>query len=110
MGIYGVVAMAVARRTREIGVRMALGADRRRVGALILRGGLRLALPGLVVGGLAALGVGRVLRFLLLGLSPVDPVALVGVAAALLAVVLLASWVPARRASMLEPVAALRSE
>jgi ABC-type antimicrobial peptide transport system permease subunit len=110
MGIYGVVAMAVAQRTREIGVRMALGADRRRVLGLILRGGFMLALPGLALGGLAALGVGRVLEFLLIGLSPVDPLALGGVAAALLAVVLVASWVPARRASAVEPVVALRSE
>jgi ABC-type antimicrobial peptide transport system permease subunit len=110
MGIYGVVAMAVAQRTREIGVRMALGADRRRVLGLIVGGGFMLALPGLALGGLAALGVGRVLEFLLIGLSPVDPVALGGVAVALLAVVLVASWVPARRASAVEPVVALRSE
>jgi predicted permease len=110
MGIYGVVAMAVAQRTREIGVRMALGADRRRVLGLVIRGGFMLALPGLALGGLAALGVGRVLEFLLIGLSPVDPLALGGVAAALLAVVLVASWVPARRASAVEPVVALRSE
>jgi predicted permease len=110
VGIYGVVAVAVSQRTREIGIRMALGAGRRRVLALILRGGLWLALPGLVLGGVASLGVGRLLRFLLLGLSPVDPVALVGVSVLLLGVVLLASVVPARRAAAVHPVEALRSE
>ena len=110
IGIYGVVAVGVAQRTREIGVRMALGAGRRRVLALILRRGLALALPGLAVGGLIAVFVARFLRFLLLGLSPGDPIALLGVACALLAVVLVASLVPARRAAAVEPVDALRSE
>ncbi len=110
VGIYGVVAVAVQQRTREIGVRMALGAGRRRVLGLILRGGLGLALPGLVVGALAALAVGRAMRFMLLGLSPVDPVALAGVAVALLGIVLLASLVPARRAAAVEPSEALRGE
>ena len=89
---------------------MALGAGRGRVLALILRGGLWLALPGLVLGGAAALGVGRLLNFLLLGLSPVDPVTLLGVSVLLLGVVLLASAVPARRAAAVHPVEALRSE
>jgi predicted permease len=110
VGIYGVVALAVSQRTREIGIRMALGAGRRRVLSLILRSGLALALPGLVLGGAAALGVGRLLGFLLLGLSPVDPVALAGVSTILLGVVLLASVVPARRAAAVHPVEALRSE
>ena len=110
IGIYGVVAVAVQQRTREIGVRMALGAGRRRVLALILRGGLGLALPGLVVGALAALALGRAMRFLLLGLSPVDPVALTGVALALVGIVVLASLVPARRAAAVEPSEALRGE
>jgi predicted permease len=110
IGIYGVVAVAVTQRTREIGIRMALGAGRGRVLALILRGGLALALPGLVLGGAAAMGVGYLLRFLLLGLSPVDPVALGGVSLLLLGVVLLASVVPARRAAAVHPVEALRSE
>lgn len=110
MGIYGVVAAAVAQRTREIGVRMALGAGRRRVLALVLRSGLRLAVPGLVVGGLAALALGRVLRFLLLGLSPADPWALGGVAVVLFVTVAVASMVPARRAAAVEPAEALRSQ
>jgi predicted permease len=110
VGIYGVVAVAVSQRTREVGVRMALGAGRGRVLRLILGGGLRLALPGLILGGLASLVVGRLLSFLLLGLSPVDPVALIGVSCALLLVVLVASAVPARRAAAVHPAEALRSE
>jgi len=110
LGIYGVVAFAVARRTREIGVRMALGAGRRSVMGSVLAGGLGLALPGIVLGGAAAIGVGHLMRFLLLGSSPVDPLALGAVAASLLAVVLVASAVPARRASAIEPVEALRAE
>ncbi|MEJ2202982.1 MAG: ABC transporter permease [Gemmatimonadota bacterium] len=110
IGIYGVVAVSVGQRTREIGVRLALGATRGRVLRLVMRGALVLALPGLLLGGAAALGVGRVLRFLLLGLSPVDPVALGSVAAMLAAVVLVAAIVPARRAAALEPTEALRGE
>jgi ABC-type antimicrobial peptide transport system permease subunit len=110
VGIYGVVAVAVSQRTREIGVRMALGAGRRRVLGLILRSGVGLAVPGLAVGALVAVAVGYLMRFLLLGLSPVDPVALLGVAGVLMAVVMAAAWAPARRASNVEPVEALRSE
>lgn len=110
VGIYGVVALAVSQRTREIGIRMALGAGRGQVLRLIIKGGFWLALPGLVLGGAASLGVGRLLAFLLLGLSPVDPVAIGAVSALLLGVVLLASAVPARRAAAVHPVEALRSE
>jgi predicted permease len=110
LGIYGVVAFAVSRRTREIGVRMALGAGRASVMRGVVWGGLALAFPGLVVGAAAALGVGYLLRFLLLGLSPTDPVALGAVAAVLVGVVVVASLAPARRASTIEPVEALRAE
>jgi predicted permease len=110
IGIYGVVAMAVTQRTREIGVRMALGAGSRRILALVLRGGMALALPGVLVGTVVALGVGRVLRFLLLGLSPTDPIALGVVAGLLTVVVLVASVVPARRAARVHPVDALRAD
>lgn len=109
LGIYGVVAMGVAQRTREIGVRMALGAGRGRVLALVLGGGLALAVPGLALGALASVGVGHALRFLLLGMSPADPVALGAVALALLGTVALASLVPARKAASVEPAEALRS-
>jgi predicted permease len=110
LGIYGVVAFAVSRRTREIGIRMALGAGRRSVMAGVIRGGLALTLPGIVLGVGGALGVGHLMRFLLLGLSPADPVALGAVTAGLLLVIVAASAVPARRASAIQPVEALRSE
>lgn len=110
LGVYGVVAFSVTRRTREIGIRMALGAGRSHIVRSVLVRGLVLALPGLVVGAVGAVGVGYVLRFLLLGLSPVDPVALGGVAAVLLSVVGLASLVPGRRAANVQPAEALRAE
>jgi len=110
LGVYGVVAFAVSRRTREVGVRMALGADRGRVVGLVLRQGLALALPGLVIGVAASIGLGFVLRTFLLGLSPIDPVVLVAVPAALLVAVGAASAVPARRAAAVHPAEALRSE
>ncbi len=110
LGVYGVVAFSVAQRTREIGVRMALGAGQGRVVRQVLRAGLWLALPGLAVGALLALGASQVLRSMLLGLSPFDPVALGGVAALLIGVVGLATWLPARRAASVAPAEALRSE
>jgi predicted permease len=110
LGIYGVVAFAVSRRTREIGVRMALGAGRDSVIVNVVLGGVVLALPGLALGGVIAVGMGRAMRFLLLGLSPTDPIALGGVAVVLFGVVVAASVVPARRASAIDPVEALRSD
>jgi predicted permease len=110
LGIYGVTAYAVARRTREIGVRVALGAQRSDVIALVLRQGLVLAGWGVMLGALAAFGVTRLLGGLLYGVPPTDALAL-GAAAALLALTALgASWIPARRAARLDPVIALRSE
>lgn len=110
LGVYGVVAFAVQQRTREIGVRMALGAGEGRIRHEVLRSGLLLALPGILVGGAVALGMGHVMRFLLLGLSPLDPFALATVALLLVGVVSLASFVPARRAATVQPTEALRSE
>ena len=110
LGIYGVVSFSVARQRREIGIRMALGADRRSVVARVLAGGMKVALPGIVVGGGLALVVGGALRSLLLDLTPYDPVALGSVAVLLLGVVLLATWVPARRAARVNPVESLRAE
>ncbi|HUH13310.1 MAG TPA: ABC transporter permease [Longimicrobiales bacterium] len=110
IGIYGVVAFAVAQRTREIGVRMALGARRAQVLRLILRGGLGMGVPGLIVGTVLAFALSRLIRGFLLGVPPGDPVTFGGVAVLLLAVVLLGSWVPARRAARVEPMRALRGE
>jgi putative ABC transport system permease protein len=110
IGIYGVMAFSVARRTREIGVRMALGADHRRVMRLILSQGLKLVGTGALVGLAAALGLTRVLSGLLFGISPLDPWAFGATIAALLLVTLAATYAPARRAATADPVTALRSE
>lgn len=110
IGTYGVVAQAVSRRTREMGIRMALGAGRGRVAREVLASGMWLALPGLVIGAILALGMGHLLRRFILGVSPTDPLTLTVVGAALLGVVFLGSWVPARRAAWISPSEALRSE
>lgn len=110
IGTYGVVAQTVSRRTREVGIRMALGAGRGRVAREVLSSGMRLALPGLAIGAILAPGVGHLLRRFILGVSPTDPLTLTVVGAALLGVVFLGSWVPARRAAWISPSEALRSE
>ena len=109
VGIYGVTAYAVSQRTRELGIRMALGADARRVRGLVLRDGLRLAGGGLGLGLIAALGLTRLLRGLLFEIPPTDAATHVGVALLLLGVVMAACWIPARRASKLDPLDALRA-
>jgi predicted permease len=110
IGIYGVVAFAVAQRTREIGVRLALGAGTRQVVALFLRQGARLLAIGGAIGLLIALAAGHALGALLHGVSPRDPATMAGVVALLAAVVLLATYLPARRASRVDPMVVLRSE
>ena len=112
LGVYGVVAFLVSQSTREIGIRMALGAGRRRVLGEILRRGVALALPGVLGGGalaaLVAVGLSRI--DVLLGVAPADPLALVSVAGLLTGVVLVASAIPATRASRVPPAEALRHE
>ena len=109
-GIYGLMAYSVAERTREIGIRMALGARRGQVLAMVLRQGLALIVIGLALGlGGAAAGT-RYLEGLLFGLTPLDPSTFVYVAAAFSVVALLASYVPARRATRVDPLVALRCE
>jgi ABC-type antimicrobial peptide transport system permease subunit len=110
LGLYGVVAHAVAQRRREIGVRIALGARASEVVRMIVAGGLRLALPGLIFGVLAAFGVARLLGTLLLGISPADPLTFVVVLAVLLTTLALASGIPGRRAASVDPLDALRAE
>ncbi|HYV18801.1 MAG TPA: ABC transporter permease [Verrucomicrobiae bacterium] len=110
LGLYGVVAFSVARRTREIGVRMALGATRHGVLALVVRQGMRLAVAGVAIGLTAGWGMTRLLRSLLFGVSATDPAAFTGAALVLALVALVASFIPARRATRVEPVVALRSE
>jgi predicted permease len=110
LGLYGVLAYNVGQRTREIGVRMALGATSRSVVGLILRHGLKLASGGLALGFVAAFALTRLLRSVLFEVSPFDPVAFGGVALALAAIGLFACWLPARRATKVDPMAALRAE
>ncbi|HKG94849.1 MAG TPA: FtsX-like permease family protein, partial [Gemmatimonadaceae bacterium] len=107
-GIYGVLSYTVARRTREIGVRVALGAQRGTVLAMVLRDAMRPVLAGAAAGAVAALLLGRLMRGLVYGVGVADPVALGLAAALLLAVALAASWMPAHRAARVDPLTALR--
>ena len=108
MGIFGVLSFAVAQRTREIGIRMALGADRSRVMLMVLREGTGLALGGIVLGTGAALALSRVLRSMLFGVTPQDPATYVTIVAVVALAALAATWFPARRATGVDPVDALR--
>jgi len=110
VGLYGVIAYGVARRTREIGVRVALGARPKDVLALVVGDGARLLGAGLLIGLALALAATRLLRGLLFGVSPSDPASLAGVSALLAAVALLACALPALRASRVDPVVALRTD
>jgi predicted lysophospholipase L1 biosynthesis ABC-type transport system permease subunit len=109
-GLYGLMAYAVTQRRREIGVRMALGATRRDVLRLVLTHALRVVAAGLVVGLAGAAGVTRVLQRFLFGVTPTDPLVFTAVTLLLLAVGLIAAWLPARRATRIDPWAALRAE
>ncbi|HEX6048744.1 MAG TPA: ABC transporter permease, partial [Gemmatimonadaceae bacterium] len=110
LGVYGVMAYAVAQRRRELGVRLALGAAPSGVQRLVLGRGVRLAAVGLAIGLGAALALGRIIESLLFGVSPFDPATLVVVPLVLGGMALMASWVPARRAMRLDPVSALRED
>ena len=109
-GIYGLMAYAVTQRRREIGVRMALGAERRDVLRLVLTRALRIVGAGLIVGLAGAVAVTRVLQTFLFGVTPTDPIAFTIVTLLLMAVGLMAAWLPARRATRIDPCAALRAE
>ena len=110
VGLYGVIAYAVTQRTRELGVRMALGATRRHVLGLVLGQGARLTLLGVVAGTIGALALSRVVASLLYGIKPTDPLTFVAVPAVLAAVAVLASYAPARRAMNVDPLVAMRAE
>ncbi|HET7563591.1 MAG TPA: ABC transporter permease [Gemmatimonadaceae bacterium] len=110
VGIYGVMAYAVVQRTHEIGIRMALGADRAGVRRMVLREGIVLAAAGVAFGVLGALGATRALAFMLYEVSASDPMIIAGVAASLALVALAASWIPARRATTVDPAVAMRAE
>jgi len=110
VGIYGVLSASVSQRTRELGIRMALGATARDLGRLIIGQGLKLILSGIVIGVFSALALQRVIGKLLYGVSPTDPLTFAVIAFVLIAVALLACWIPARRATKVDPLTALRSE
>jgi ABC-type antimicrobial peptide transport system permease subunit len=110
IGLYGVVAYAVSRRTREIGIRMALGAGRRAVMVLVLRTSMRLVAVGVALGFGLSLLAGRAIESFLGGASSADPVALLAGPLALAASAFVASYLPARRAAHADPTEALRSE
>jgi ABC-type antimicrobial peptide transport system permease subunit len=110
LGLYGILSYAVARRTNEIGIRMALGADRRDVLWLVLRDALRLVLLGALMGILAALAAARLVSSQLFGISAADPAAVGLATLALLVVATVAAYLPARRATRVDPLVALRYE
>jgi hypothetical protein len=110
VGLYGVIAYSASRRTREIGIRVALGARRSDVLGLVARDGVRLVSLGVVVGLLLAVAATRLLAGLLFGLSPLDGVTFAGMSALFVVVALVASYLPARRAAASDPMVALRAE
>ncbi|MGH9747206.1 MAG: ABC transporter permease [Candidatus Acidiferrales bacterium] len=110
IGLYGVMAYVVVRRTREIGIRMALGATRENVGWLILQEVVRMSAVGLAIGLPLAYGIGRLVESQLFGVKASDPVVFAGSALALAAVAMLAGWLPSRKAASVDPMLALRHE
>jgi ABC-type antimicrobial peptide transport system permease subunit len=110
VGIYGIMAYSVAQRTNEIGIRLALGAQPGQVRSMILRESTWLTGVGIALGLAAALGLTRLVKSMLYGVTPNDPVALMGGMALLIGVALAATWIPARRAAGVQPMDALRHE
>ena len=110
VGVAGVLAFSVSQRRNELGIRLALGAERRTILKMILGEGAMMAGIGLVVGGLAAIPLSRLLAGLLFGVQPIDPITIAVAALLLVAVAPAASWVPARTATAVDPMTALRGE
>jgi ABC-type antimicrobial peptide transport system permease subunit len=110
VGVYGVITLLVAGRTREIGIRMALGADRRDIGGLVVRSTLRLAAAGVAFGLALAAGSSRWIESQVFGVSPTDPATYAVVTVSVLAAALVAAWPPARRAVRIDPTIALKAE
>jgi ABC-type antimicrobial peptide transport system permease subunit len=110
LGLYGILAYSVEQRVREIGVRVALGADKREIFRLIIGAGMRLALVGAAVGVPSALALTRLMGRMLSGVTSADPVTYIAVVGMLVISALLASYLPARRATRVDPIVALRAE
>ena len=110
LGIYGVISYLVTERTREIGIRLALGAQKRNILRVILQQGLRLAVAGAAIGIVCAAIVSHLMATLLYEVKPTDPLSFAGVAALFVFVALLACYLPARRAMKIDPMVALRHE
>jgi ABC-type antimicrobial peptide transport system permease subunit len=110
IGLYGLMAYSVEQRTQEIGIRLALGADAQGVRRMVVGQGLRLAVIGVVVGLACAFGLTRFIASMLYGVRAWDPIVFIGVPIVLTAVAFLAAWIPARRASRVDPIQALRYE
>jgi ABC-type antimicrobial peptide transport system permease subunit len=110
VGIYGVISYSVSQRTREIGIRMALGAERPAITAMFVRNGLWLAGIGIACGLVTAFATMRLMSSLLFNVSPVDPITYASITAGVLATAFLACYLPSRRAATVEPVNALRAE
>ena len=110
LGLYGVIAYSVSQRTQEIGIRMAIGAQRGDVLTLVLRGGLKLVAVGVVIGLAGSLALSRVLQSLLYGVGAHDPLVFTGIAVLLVAVAAFACLLPAWRATRIDPLVALRTE
>jgi len=110
IGIYGVISYVVGQRTNEIGIRIALGAQQRDVLRLMLGEGMKMTLLGVSIGFAVALGVTHLMASILFGVSASDPITFLGVATLLVAVAWVACWIPARRATRVDPLVALRYE
>jgi ABC-type antimicrobial peptide transport system permease subunit len=110
VGIFGLIAYTVEQRTHEIGIRLALGAEAGRVRNMVVRQGMGLTLAGVAIGLMASFGLAQLLSSLLFGIEARDPLVFLGVPALLTLVALGAVWIPARRASRVDPLVALRSE
>jgi len=110
LGIHGLMAYSVVQRTRELGIRMALGADRSNIRRLVIWGGMRLALVGTVFGVVLAFGLSHLMSSLLFGVTSLDAPSFLAAPVVLCAVALLACWLPTRRAMRVDPLVALRTE
>jgi ABC-type antimicrobial peptide transport system permease subunit len=110
LGLYGVLAYSVTRRTREIGIRIALGSPRAKICGLIVRQGMIMAALGILAGVFVSLGCAPLVQHFVYGVTPHDPAMIIGVATLLVAIAILACWLPARRAMNVDPMQALRAE